>query len=302
MDDAAPSRVTRAAHVAAQAKINLFLHVLGREPNGYHGVETAFLRIDLADDVTVSESSGRSLDVTGPAVPTGGLGPTEKNLAYRAAAAYAEAAAWPSGFSIELVKRIPAGGGLGGGSADAGAVLRALEVMSPKPLGGRLLELAAALGADVPFMTLDEPMALGSGRGDRLKPIPPPEPRPLVLAVPPFAISTAEAYAWLDADRVEEGGTAGRGVAESLATWEDVGAAAHNDFEPVVSRRHPAIAAILGRFRSANSRIALLSGSGSTVFAVFDDPPDLAAIGLDDDVHAISTWTSDRVERVTVDQ
>ena len=302
MDDAAPSRVTRAAHVAAQAKINLFLHVLAREPSGYHGIETAFLRIDLADDVTVRESTGRSLDVSGPALPTGGLGPTEKNLAYRAAAAYADTAGWPTGFSIELVKRIPAGGGLGGGSADAGAVLRALEVMSPKPLGPRLLEVAATLGADVPFMTLDEPMALGSGRGDRLKPIPPLEPRALVLAVPPFAISTADAYAWLDADRAAQGGTAGRGVAESLATWEDVGGAAHNDFDPVVSRRYAAIAAIRNRFRRANARIALLSGSGSTVFAVFDDPPDLAAIGLDDDVHAISTWTSDRVERVTVDQ
>lgn len=294
--------MNHAAHVAAQAKINLFLDVLAREPSGYHGIETAFLRIDLADDVTACESSGRSLDVSGPALPAGGLGPTERNLAYRAAVAYADTAGWPSGFSIELVKRIPAGGGLGGGSADAGAVLRALEAMSPKPLGPRLLEVAATLGADVPFMTLDDPMALGSGRGDRLKPIPPLEPRPIVLALPPFAIATADAYAWLDADRAARGGTAQRPIAESLATWEDVGAAAHNDFEPVVSRRYPAIATILDRFRRANSRIALLSGSGSTVFGVFDGVPEVAAMGLGDDVRTITTWTSERVERVSIEQ
>ena len=294
--------MTRTSHVAAQATINLFLDVLEREPSGYHGIVTAFLRIDLADDVTVRESSGRSLDVSGPALPAGGLGPTEKNLAYRAAAAYSDAAGWPRGFSIELVKRIPAGGGLGGGSADAGAVLRALEAMSPKPLGSRLLEIAATLGADVPFMTLDEPMALGSGRGDRLKPIPPLEPRALVLAIPPFAISTADAYTWLDADRAALGGVLGHTVAESLATWEDAAIAAHNDFELVVSRRYPTIATILARFRGAKSRIAMLSGSGSSVFGVFDDPPDLAAVGLDADVRAISTRTSDRVERVTIDQ
>lgn len=294
--------MTRTAHVAAQAKINLFLDVLEREPSGYHGIETAFLRIDLTDDVTVRESSGRWLDVSGPALPIGGLGPVEKNLAYRAAASYSNAAGWPQGFSIELVKRIPAGGGLGGGSADAGAVLRALEAMSPKPLGSQLLDVAATLGADVPFMTLDEPMALGSGRGDQLKPIPALEPRPLILAMPPFAISTADAYAWLDADRASLGGVPGHTVAESLATWEDAATAAHNDFEPVVSPRCPAIAAILERFRSCESRIALLSGSGSTVFGVFDDLPDLAAVGFDASVRAISTWTSDRVERVTIDQ
>jgi 4-diphosphocytidyl-2-C-methyl-D-erythritol kinase len=294
--------VTRTAHVAAQAKINLFLDVLAREPSGYHGIVTAFLRIDLADDVTVSESSTRSLEVSGPALPIGGLGAVEKNLAYRAAAAYSDAAGWPRGFSIELVKRIPTGGGLGGGSADAGAVLRALEAMSPKPLGPRLLEVAATLGADVPFMTLDEPMALGSGRGDQLKPIPPLEPRPLVLAIPPFAISTADAYAWLDADRAALGGVIGHTVAESLATWDDAGVAAHNDFELAVSRRYPAIVAILDRLRAGKSRIAQLSGSGSTVFGVFDDLQDLAAVGFDASVRTISTWTSDRVERVTIDQ
>jgi 4-diphosphocytidyl-2-C-methyl-D-erythritol kinase len=294
--------LTASAQVAAQAKINLFLDVLAREQNGYHAIETAFLRIDLADDVTVRTADGRSLDVDGPALPAGGLGSMEKNLAYRAAAAYAAATGWPSGFAIELVKRIPAGAGLGGGSADAGAVLRALDALSPRPLGARLTDLAASLGADVPFMTLDESMALGSGRGERLKPIPPLEPRAIVLVVPPFAISTADAYAWLDADRAAQSFASSPGVAEPLATWEDAAAAAHNDLEVVVARRHPETAAIADRLRAAGASIALLAGSGSTVFGIFDATPDVASLRLDAGVRAITTWTSDRVERVTVDQ
>lgn len=294
--------MTAFAHVAAQAKVNLFLDVLEREPNGYHAIETAFLRIDLADDVVVREATGRALDVSGPAVPAGGLGPTEKNLAYRAAAAYADASGWPSGFAIELVKRIPAGAGLGGGSADAGAVLRALDAISRRPLGARLTEIATTLGADVPFMALEEPMALASGRGERLKPIRALEPRAIVLAVPPFAIATADAYAWLDADRAALSVASRTAFAEPLATWEDAAASAHNDFGPVVARRHPEITAITERFRATGASIALLAGSGSTVFGIFGTAPDVASLGFDPGVRVITTWTSDRVERVTVDR
>jgi 4-diphosphocytidyl-2-C-methyl-D-erythritol kinase len=294
--------LTASARVAAQAKINLFLDVLERDPTGYHSLETAFLRIDLADDVTVREAPDRTLDLSGPALPLGGLGPVEKNLAYRAAMAYADATGWPSGFAIELVKHIPAGAGLGGGSADAGAVLRALDALSPNPVAGRLPEIAAGLGADVPFMTLEEPMALGSGRGDRVKPIRALEPRAVVLAVPPFAISTADAYAWLDGDRAALSPASHTGLAEPLATWEDAAASAHNDFAAVVARRHPEIAALTERLRAARASIALLAGSGSTVFGVFDTPPDAASMGFDADVRVITTWTSDRVERVTVDR
>jgi 4-diphosphocytidyl-2-C-methyl-D-erythritol kinase len=240
--------------------------------------------------------------VSGPALPAAGLGPTEKNLAYRAAAAYADATGWPSGFAIELVKRIPAGAGLGGGSADAGAVLRTLDALSPNPLGPRLPEIGAALGADVPFMTIEEPMALGSGRGERLKPIPALEPRAIVLAVPPFAISTADAYAWLDADRAALSTHSRTGLAEPMATWEDAAASAHNDFAAVVARRHPEIAGLTERLLAAGASIALLAGSGSTVFGVFDTPPDIASLGFDGTVRVITTWTSDRVERVTVDR
>ena len=290
------------AHLAAQAKINLFLHVGPRAPDGYHAIETAFLRIDLADHVLVREASGRSLDLSGPALPDDGLGPTERNLAFRAATAYADVTGWPSGFAIELVKRIPAGAGLGGGSADAGAVLRALEALSPRPLGARLVDVAATLGADVPFMSIDEPMALGAGRGEILKPIPALEPRSVVIAVPPFPISTTDAYAWLDADRAATAPASTKPVAQSLLNWDEIARSADNDFEPVVSRRHPRIATILNRLRSAGAAVALLAGSGSSVFGAFDVAPAFGAIGLDSDTRVIATWTSDRVERVTVEQ
>src|SRR5258707_1321972 len=138
----------RSAKTSAQAKINLMLRVLGREPSGYHQLETVFQRLDLADEVTVRiGGESRSVDCTGEAMPPGGLGSPEDNLAFRAAVAYHGATGWPGTFSIEIMKRIAVGAGLGGGSADAGAVLRILDTLSPRPLGIRLLELAAPLGA-----------------------------------------------------------------------------------------------------------------------------------------------------------
>src|SRR5262249_8609737 len=142
-----------------------------------------------------------SMDCDGPAMPADGLGPVERNLAYRAAMTYAEATGWPNGFAIEITKRIPVGGGLGGGSADAGAVLRALDALSPHPLRSRLVSLATSLGADVPFMTIDAPMAVAWGRGERLMPLPALAARPVLLVSPDVSISTADAYGWLDADR-----------------------------------------------------------------------------------------------------
>ena len=158
------------ARVEAQAKLNLFLKVLAREDSGFHQIETLFCRLALADTLTVRvTASGRTLECSGERLPAGGLGPPDANLAWRAAAIYAEETGFPPGFEIAIEKRIPVGGGLGGGSADAGAVLRALNALNPSPLPPRdLLRLAAALGADVPFLTQDSaPTALAWGRGAR---------------------------------------------------------------------------------------------------------------------------------------
>ena len=184
----------RTARVKAQAKVNLRLRILAREASGFHQLETIFLRLTLADEVTVRVGgSGRTLDVTGA-----DTGPTERNLAYRAALAYRQAGG-PDSFSIEIRKNIPVGAGLGGGSADAAAVLRALNALSSRPLSDEhLLALAAPLGADVPFLTSRAVMALAWGRGERMLELAPPPQRHVLLFVPHVPVSTADAYGWFD--------------------------------------------------------------------------------------------------------
>lgn len=293
--------MTSVARVVAQAKINLLLRVLAREASGYHSIETVFLRLDLGDDVCVRIGSGRALDCAGPALPATGLGPVEKNLAFRAAVAYSEATGWPGGFSIEIGKRIPVGGGLGGGSADAGAVLRALDALAPRPLGARLVELSAPLGSDVPFMTIESPMALAWGRGERMMPVRPLEPRSVLLVMPGFPIATAQAYDWVSSDRGTYVATGEVIAPDSLATWESLVAVATNDFEPVVARRHPVIAEIVDELASRDALLSMLSGSGSTVFGVFTEVPDPAGVVRSTGFAAIATRTSDGVVRVEVD-
>jgi 4-diphosphocytidyl-2-C-methyl-D-erythritol kinase len=293
--------MTTSARVIAQAKINLLLHVLAREAGGYHSIETVFLRLDWGDDVRVRIGSGRTLDFSGPALPAAGLGPLERNLAYRAAVAYAEATGWPAGFAIEIEKRIPVGGGLGGGSADAGAVLRVLDALAPRPLGSRLVEVAAALGADVPFLSIESPMALAWSRGERLLPLHPLESRPVVLLVPDFSIGTAAAYGWLALARGSYEPEARVIGPDMLATWEAVAAVASNDFERVVAARHPQVAELVDELASFDAVVAMMSGSGSAVFGVFDAAPDAAAIARSTGHSPIVTRTADRVVRVAIE-
>lgn len=290
------------ARVTAQAKVNLLLRVLAREASGHHALETVFLRLDLGDDVRVRVTDGRTLDCGGAAMPPGGLGPTERNLAYRAAIAYADATGWPAGFAIEVDKRIPVGGGLGGGSADAGAVLRALDALAPQPLGPHLIELATPLGADVPFMTIESPMALAWSRGERLLPVRALEPRPVLLVIPDFWVATADAYAWLDADRGTYAPASAVIDPAALGTWESIAPIAENDFERVVARRFPVLSELTDELRSADAMIAMLSGSGSSVFGVFDVTPNAAALTRSTGLTTIATRTSDRVVRVELEQ
>ncbi|HVX40573.1 MAG TPA: 4-(cytidine 5'-diphospho)-2-C-methyl-D-erythritol kinase [Gemmatimonadaceae bacterium] len=295
--------MSRSARVAAQAKVNLLLRVLAREASGYHSIETVFLRLDLADQVHVRLTDGaRSLECAGPTIPAEGLGPTERNLAYRAAMAYTEAAGWPAGFAIEIEKRIPVGGGLGGGSADAGAVLRALDALSPRPIGDGLLELAAPLGADVAFMAIEHPMALAWGRGERMLALPPLESRPAVVIQPGFSVATADAYGWVAESRGTYAPRAMLVTPDALATWESAAAIAHNDFERVVAAHHPEIAELVDELDSRDAAIAMMSGSGSSVFGIFDEAPDAAAVTRSTGHTTVATRTSDRVVRVELDR
>jgi 4-diphosphocytidyl-2-C-methyl-D-erythritol kinase len=256
--------IGRGGRTLAQAKINLSLRILDREPDGFHSIETVFLRLDLGDEVRVHiRAKARTLRC-------GVLRdkPQEQNLAYRAAALFAQETGWPGGFEIVIKKRIPIGGGLGGGSADAAAVLRMLNTLSPHPLkADALLDLAGRLGSDVPFLASDFVMALGWGHGERLLELAPLPSRDVQLFFPPFGIDTGEAYALLDASRSAEPRAAPELTAEMFGDWESAAGRSVNDFEAVIRPRWPVIDALLAR----GERYGLfyrLSGSGSTVFKV----------------------------------
>ena len=265
------------ARVAAQAKLNLGLRVLARERGGYHEIETLFMRIALADIVTV-----RPLDEERTLVVHGvDVGPSEENLAYRAAVAYGIATGWPRGFSIDIEKRIPVGGGFGGGSADAGGVLRALNALAPTPVAdAELLRIAMTLGADVPYLTTNEPYALAWGRGERMLALPALPERAVVLVLPGFPIETVAAYEWLAASRPSDIPSPRMVSVPELTSWETLQPHVVNDFEPVVEERHPEIPAIIAQLREAGASIAGMTGSGSAVFGIvplFSDTAPLAS-------------------------
>lgn len=292
--------MNRSARVMAQAKINLLLHVLSREASGYHQIETAFLRVDLGDDVQVRETSTRTIRCTGPTMPPDGLGAPEDNLAFRAAQTYADFCGWPAGFDIKIEKNIPVGAGLGGGSADAGGVLRVLDALNPAPLGPRLLEVAAKIGSDVPFLSMDAPMAIGRGRGERLSPLLGLESRHLLIVKPAFGVKTPDAYGWLDDNGLKSG--RGRLQESALRDWKSLASIASNDFEPVVAARHPEITAAVNALRGAGAEIAMMSGSGSAVFGVFSTRPDIAGIESRVRGTIIETTTSTQVVGVERNQ
>jgi 4-diphosphocytidyl-2-C-methyl-D-erythritol kinase len=261
----AASASASSARVVAQAKVNLFLRVLAREASGYHQLETLFQRIELGDEVRVRVGgAAQALDCRGADV-----GPVERNLAWRAAQAYLARAGWPRGFAIEIDKRIPVGGGLGGGSADAGAVLRCLDALAPAPLGPDvLLELAGGLGSDVPFLAATAPRALAWGRGERMLALPPLEPRPVLLALADEGVSTPAAFGWLAESRGGHGPEPRLLASDAVASWDAVARLAENDFERAVFPRHAAAARVHAELRASGHPIVLLSGSGATVFAV----------------------------------
>lgn len=300
-----------AAEVEAQAKINLLLRVLAREDSGYHQVETLLCRVGLADRVRVRLTSrGDSLDCSGT-IPAAGLGPVERNLAWRAAVAYREASGFPGGFAIEVEKRIPVGGGLGGGSADAGAVLRALNALNPAPLPpAELLRLAGTLGADVPFLTQDvSPLALAWGRGDRMLVLPPLPERGVYLFTPNAGVSTVDAYRWIDEHPRTHPATA---LAPSqLDSWAGVKAVAGNDFEAVVGVHQPGVGYLLELLRTpgppdadaTENNLIQMSGSGSTIFVVIAPEEEgwTTIIGIDDaDIRQVFTRTATFVEPVVL--
>lgn len=273
--------MTGTVRLHAQAKINLRLKVLALGESGFHAIETVFQRLSLADLVTVSVSRGGGVEVemVGDPPLVAASGPADRNLAVVAAKSYLARSNWHSRVSVRIDKSIPVGAGLGGGSADAAAVLRGLNELAPSPLpAGDLLDLAGSLGSDVPFLVSDEVLSLAWGRGERLLPLPALPPRPVLLGIPPVRVSTRDAYSWLGRARGAAPGPPKLPV-DAFASWERAANHAENDFDPVVSGRLPVIPAIRASFMARGARIAMLTGSGSAVFGIFDphDPGPFAA-------------------------
>lgn len=249
-------------------KINLFLHVTGRRSDGYHTLETLFLPLPEPSDTLTLEfdaMSGIRLS-TDAALPTG-----NGNLAYRAAERYAAESGMAPAWSIALEKRIPAAAGLGGGSADAAGVLKVLEAHYRKLGKKRLREVALGLGADVPFF-LDPVPATARGVGEELAPLAGPlPPLHLVLANPGFPVSARWAYGQLP-EHSEHPGTLD-GLLRALETGDQDGIARNirNDLAPALWRKFPLLTVLKERLSKRGAFAVEVSGSGPTLFALFDD-------------------------------
>jgi 4-diphosphocytidyl-2-C-methyl-D-erythritol kinase len=277
--------VTRAIRVRAFAKINLSLQVVGARSDGYHELRTTFQSLALHDTLTCRARPGPfHIVCDDEACPAG-----ESNLVWRAAEGL-----WASAgrrgmlrdVAVRISKRIPIAAGLGGGSSDAAAAIRALAALWRVELGAaRARRLAAALGADVPFF-LDGGTALGVGRGDLLRRLADAPPAWVTLVVPSFGVSTADAYRWFDelvtpvarpfppsreasADRRSLGG-GGQGRDPRGTESPALLAQLQNDLEAPVAARHPEIAHLVEAFRDKGASHAAMSGSGSSVFGLFD--------------------------------
>lgn len=238
----------------AHAKINWMLRITGRRPDGYHDLETIFQAISLHDTLRFTPSDHLSLHCDDPRVPS-----NESNLVMRAARALQV-----NDVAIELHKRIPSGGGLGGGSSDAAATLLELAPGGISP--GELRRIALGLGSDVPFF-LTGGTAYGTGRGEELMPLPGTAGIPLLLVFPQERMSTARAFGMLrrfspaiGVERVREL------VGESawLRAKEFV-----NDFEEPVFAALPQLRSWKERLIERGAIFASMSGSGSTLFGVF---------------------------------
>jgi len=233
--------------VRAFAKINRSLRVLGLRPDGFHELRTVFQSIALHDTLTIRHVRGPfQLTCDDPSCPS-----DRSNLVWHAVGQAWKAAGRrgaPHGLAIHVEKRIPMSAGLGGGSSDAAAALRALS-RTWRIDPARVRTIAASIGADVPYF-LEGGTVLGVERGDVLFPLLDAPRAWIVLAIPSFGVSTSDAFAWWD--RSKRGRT-------PFA----------NDLEPVVARRHPEIARLVRALNRAGASQASMSGSGSAVFGLF---------------------------------
>jgi len=254
--------------IKTPAKINLGLKILGKRIDGYHELETLFQMVDLFDHLELEERpQGIEIECATPGIPTG-----ETNLVFRAARLLQND--FPDrarGVRVRLTKQIPAGAGLGGGSGNAAGALLALNVLWDLKLPREhLIPYAHKIGSDVPFFLLS-PCALGRGRGELLESLQPSKKFNVVLVYPRFSVATSWVYQNLNLKLTNsENDISILRKFLCKSQFGDLGSRLFNDLEPVVTERFPVIQSIKDALRTQGAAGCLLSGSGSTVFGLFD--------------------------------
>jgi 4-diphosphocytidyl-2-C-methyl-D-erythritol kinase len=307
----------REVRIPAFAKINLRLDIVGKRADNYHELRTIFQTISLRDELRfrASRKPGIALTIHGNARLA--QEPIEKNLVYRAVDAVRRELKIRGGVEIDLYKKIPAGGGLGGGSSNAAAALLGYLQLTRKriPLQ-RLIEIATPLGADVPFFLFGG-RSLGVNKGDEIYPLDDVAKHAILVVAPRgIHVSTPDAFRWVNAPPLPSSQRrsphrASRQLTKSCSNpklsgfcalcWSAQLAGLSNDFEAAVFRRHPRLVSIKRDLLRAGATEAMLAGSGSAVFGVFPSPAlaRRAAVGFSSDqTFVCETISRDRYKRL----
>ena len=262
---------------SAYAKLNLTLDVLGKREDGYHDLRSVMQTVSLRDDIEIDVGTGKSwcLKCNAEGVPC-----DERNLAWKAASVYCEAMNLePNGLEIRITKRIPSQAGMGGGSADAAAVLRALNRHYGHPLTMEALaDLGARIGSDVPFCVIGG-TCMCEGRGEVLRPLVRMPDCIFVICKPGFPISTPELFRKIDEVAVlEHPDNPGMECALKSEDLEKIARNVYNVFDPVVSADHPELDKIKAVMNEYGALTCQMTGSGSATFAIVDEPLSAMAI------------------------
>ena len=251
--------------IKAFAKINLTLDILGKLPDNFHALQSIKQQISLHDNIRLEAIAGESIKVN-----CNEPIPQKENLAYKAAYLLKKTYNYPQGVIIDIVKQIPLGAGLGGGSADAAAVLKGLNQLWALGLQqDDLLKLAAQLGSDVPF-TMIGGTALAENKGEKLTPLPSLAGMHLLLVNAGIDVSTKEAYENLDLNETNKI-KATEKTRKLGITRENIVKNLHNDFELSIIKQYPIIDQIKNQLKEGGALNSLMSGSGSTVFGIFEN-------------------------------
>ena len=291
----------REVRIPSFAKINLRLDIVGKRADNYHELRTIFQTISLHDDLQLRTSRDPGIKLTIHGNPRLANEPFQKNLVYRAIDALRRELKIKSGLEIDLHKKIPAGGGLGGGSSNAAAALLGYLQLTRQRLPlERLIEIATPLGADVPFFLFGG-RALGVNKGDEIYPLADVKTHAILVVAPQgIHVPTPDAFRWVNAPSLpssqESASKRSRQQLTKLRSnsklskfcalcWSAQLAGLSNDFEAAVFRRHPRLATIKRELLKAGAAEAMLAGSGSAVFAVFPSPAlaRRAAVGFSSD-------------------